>query len=430
MIRRLLPFLLCCLILPLYSAPVIRGGRPVPAAGRFGGGTVELPPYRERNGLRGIWIATEKNIDFPVHGDAASFRSEASAMLERIRQAGFNAVFFQVRPKNDAFYPSTVNPWSRHLSGAEGRPLSGDPGFDPLAFLISESHRRGLEFHAWLNPYRVHSGTPMRKMKYLETLAKGNFAKIYGNLVLEIKTADGLYTLLLNPGEPRVRNLIFVTVRELACKYDLDGIVFDDYFYPYGGSGDADAYTWKNYTAGTGMSLGDWRRRNVNQLIAGVRKEISDANARTGRRIRFGVSPFGIWRNRASDPAGSLTAGTESYTELAADSRLWIKSGWVDYIIPQLYWAFDHKIAAYAALCRWWCGCVAGTPVKLYISHAVYMLGSSSAWPDTELADQLRFDSALPQVSGEVMFSYRRFFSPDNAVMKSGAGKVRSLWRR
>ncbi len=403
-------------------------GKPVRYAGRFGAERVVVPSvFRPKaREMRGVWVATVENIDFPAHRDVDGFKRDYLTIVENLRRANFNTIIFQVRPMNDAFYPSKLNPWSRWMTGREGQGLGS---FDPLAFMIEEAHRRGLEFHAWLNPYRVASGVRMRKAAYLATLDNRNFAKRNPHLVLETPAGNGRYSLILNPGEPRVVRHILDTVSEIVRSYQVDAIHFDDYFYPYTDIGAADASTFRQYNPRR-LSLAAWRVGNVNNVIRGVKERLTALNRATGRKVAFGVSPFGIWGNRKTVAGGSLTGGKQSLTAQFADTRGWVKNGWVDYIVPQLYWPFSHDVAAYAALADWWADTVRGTRVNLYIGHGVYRLGTERAWRDRELADQLLYNSGKKEIDGSVFFSYRSVFSPTNAVMKRGVTKVlREFWR-
>nr|BBH92739.1 glycosyl hydrolase [Thermogemmatispora argillosa] len=341
--------------------------------------------------LRGVWIATVANLDWPSRPGlpVAVQQEEGRRLLDQVRNLGLNAVFVQVRPSGDAFYPSRYAPWSAYLSGVQGR----SPGYDPLAFLVREAHQRNLEFHAWLNPFRVsfHDN--------LSALAPTNPARQHPEWVMHY--AGGLY---LNPGLPAVRKLLAATVEELLRHYDVDGIHLDDYFYPYpvGKLPLPDMQTYRRYGAAHYRSIADWRRANVNELIATLAQTIH----RLRPSVKFGVSPFGVWRNRGSDPSGSATeAAVTSYDSLYADTRTWIRHRWVDYIAPQLYWPIGFRRADYATLVRWWVQEVQGWRVHLYIGQAAYKLGSGGAWNNAEeLPRHLRFDWRFPSIKGELFF--------------------------
>ena len=410
----------------LYGGDTLLPG--VRYAGKLDTGPVRLPrKYRQKSPeLRGVWVATIRNLDFPLCGSQAEFQQRVRTLMRSLAEANFNAVFFQVRPSCDAFYPSRLNPWSRYLTGKEGRPPGN--GFDPLQFLIDEAHRNKLEFHAWLNPYRVTGATDLSKKAVLAALAPENFARKHPELVMETM-AGQFRKLTLDPGEPAVRDFITATVLELMNNYALDGIHFDDYFYPEGMPERADRSTWLRRNPEK-LPLDDWRRGNVDQLVRSLHEKIAAFNRASGRKVRFGISPAGVWRNRKSDPAGSLTAAHESYALQYADTRRWVKSGWLDYIAPQLYWHFNHDSAAYAALCDWWCDTVRGTRTDLYIGHGVYRLGEKE-WNRDELYHQLLYNQKHPEIKGSILFSWRSLAEPANAVMKTGGSEMlRTLWTK
>lgn len=398
-------------------------------AGRLNDGPVLLPAsYRPKwKELRGVWIATVGNIDFGKHGEAASFQRDFRKTLSDLEERRFNAVFFQIRANNDAFYPSSINPYSRWLTGKEGRCI---PGFDPLAFMIRETHLRGMKFHAWLNPYRVTGATKLTKHAYLAGLSPNNIARLHPEWVLDVPMSGGRRMLFLDPGRPEVTRHIVATVSEIASRYKVDAIVFDDYFYPYVGFGTIDETTFRRYNP-KNLSLGDWRRENVTRLIAAVHDELATVNRTTGGTIRFGVSPFGIWRNRKNHVDGSLTDGKESYAVQFADTLKWVRRRYVDYVAPQLYWPFGHESAAYAALTDWWVKQVHGTGVTVYISMGVYQLGKSKIWnnPD-EIVNQLRYNTKHTEIGGAILFSCGSVLTPANAVMKEGMERVWRCWRR
>lgn len=350
--------------------------------------------------FRGLWVATVVNIDYPVKPTTNSdtLKSEVLNILDYAKNTGFNAVFLQVRPTSDAFYPSEIFPWSKYLTGKQGTAPSG--GFDPLAFWVSEAHKRGLELHAWINPYRVtkrESGQP-----------KHDFASLHAsnpavkNPDWVVKHSDG--NLYYNPGIPEVRKLIVYGVLEIVENYDVDGIHFDDYFYP--DKNFDDSLVYKKYNA-SGKSLDNWRRDNVNTLIRDVKNAIKS----TGKNnIRFGISPFGIWANKSSHPQGSDTKGLESYYSHYADSLYWINNEIIDYIVPQIYWNIGYSIADYQKLAVWWCNAVSGKNVDLYIGHAAYKAGNtnpSSPWYGTaEIERQLNLNEKYKEIKGSIFFNY------------------------
>ncbi|MBE6355669.1 MAG: hypothetical protein E7058_00985 [Lentisphaerae bacterium] len=399
--------LLCGIICSLSAEIVLRkDGKPARYAGVFNRGVIEIRDFSPRkNEFRGIWVAVVENIDFASHSTAAGFQKDFRVLVNNAKRAGFTAVIFQIRSNCDAFYPSKFAPWSRWLAGKEGVGLDR---FDPLAFMIAETHRAGMEFHAWLNPYRVTNKTKLSKNAYLKTLAPGNFARLNPHCVLVKKHPDG-NQLLLDPGVPQVVDHLCAVVGEVVRNYPVDAIHFDDYFYPYEKIADEDAASFRRYNPGR-LPLDVWRRNNTDTLVYNVRLTITRNNILQKRRVRFGISPFGIWGNRKNYAAGSLTGGKESYSTLFADTRKWVKNGYIDYIAPQIYWDFDHDVAAYAALADWWCAVVRGTGVKLYIGIGAY---NGGRWRSNELIDQVRFNRMRPEISGAAFFSYRSFFGKE-----------------
>jgi uncharacterized lipoprotein YddW (UPF0748 family) len=403
-------------------------GKPVNYAGRFSNSRIKIPKnYKIRkNDLRGAWVATVANIDFQKHKNSSSFKKEYLEVVKNLSKNGFNTVVFQIRPTNDAFYRSKLNPWSRYLTGKEGEGISG---FDPLKYMAKEAHNHKLKFHAWLNPYRVIGSTPMRKSDFLKTLSPGNFAVKNPELVLEIPLNNGNYQLILNPGRPEVISFIIDTVKEIVQNYDIDAIHFDDYFYPYHNIGNVDKETFTNHNPQK-LSLGGWRRENVNSVIKGIKDYLSEYEQKNNKSVEFGISPFGIWANKSQNPEGSLTKGIQSYYSQYADTRKWVKENWIDYIVPQLYWEFNHDVAAYATLVDWWVDLTRKSKVKLYIGNSASRLGSKGAWrsPD-ELDDQLRYNSKYKTIKGTVFFSYTNLFFPKNKIMKRGVKKVLDRYR-
>ncbi len=442
--KQILCTLFALLMLPAFSADTMilidpATGKNVPYAGKYSADPVRIPvKYKKKeNEFRGIWVATVQQIDIKSHTAAASFRKDYKKILKNLSAAGFTDIFFQVRPMNDAFYPSEIAPWSRWMTGTEGQPFTDEPSFDPLAYMVAETHKAGLKFHAWLNPYRVANNVPVSKKQYLESLDPKNFAAQHPELVLE-QPAGKLRNLILNPGEPAVMNYLYRVIGEIVQQYDVDGIHMDDYFYPYSDIGQADRETWKRFSKG--MTLEDWRRNNVDTMIRNIHFLLAEFNRANERNIRFGVSPFGIWANGKTSgktPAqyreeGSLTGGSQSYFKQYADTRKWVKEGWLDYIAPQLYWGFSHNVAAYAALTDWWVEAVRGTDVDLYIGQGIYRQGTTADWKNpNEQVNQLLYNSQYPEIGGSIFFSYIRMFEPDRKEQKNASKKIiQNLWNK
>ena len=421
--------LFSCAASPPLTILYRQDGTPERYAGKVQPGKVMIPAqYRQPAAeMRGVWIATVENIDFPKQASIVNFQATVRSMFSKLRAKRFNAVFFQVRPCNDAFYPSKYNPWSRYLSGKEGVPPAGNG--DPLAVSIQEARQQGMQFYAWLNPYRVVGKTAKTKRQYLASLAPDNFARRNPHLVLDQQLPGGQHLLFLNPGEPEVIRHVVRTVREIAEKYPVDGIVFDDYFYPYSdiGSIDARCYVRNNPRR---LPRDQWRTANVTALIRSVKKTLDDHYRRTGRKVQFGISPFGIWANRKDHPAGSLTAGKSSLQVQYADTRAWVKNNDIDCIIPQIYWPFRHDTAAYAAVADWWALQVRGTRVKLYIGMAPYRLGEGQ-WPQAaELLNQLRYNTKHPEIQGQVMYNCNSILNPSTPAMKNAVRQLQTIYWR
>ncbi len=352
--------------------------------------------------FRAVWVSTIYHLDYPssTTTDPAKLKSEADEILDNCKKMGMTAVILQVRPSGDALYPSEIYPWSQHLTGAQG--VAPADGFDPLEYWVTEAHARGMELHAWINPYRV---TRSGSADY-NSLSSDNPALLHPDWV--VKHSDGNY--YLDPGIPEVRQLVVDGAVELVENYDIDGIHLDDYFYP--GTNFDDADTYAQY--GSGFSnIGDWRRDNVNKLV----QELDAAIHKADPDCSFGISPFGIWANASSMAGGSSTNGNQTYSSHYADTRKWVKEGWVDYICPQIYWEIGHSLADYETLARWWADVVKGTGVDLYIGMADYKAGNSSAsspWHGTDaITDQIALNARIPEITGEVHFRYQFLLTVD-----------------
>lgn len=364
-------------------------------------GVINTTAFADSKEMRGAWISTVYNLDWPTTGarnNVAKQKEEFITLLDKLQSAGLNSVVVQVRPKGDALYKSNLNPWSDVLTGTQGKDL----GYDPLSFMIEETHRRGMEFHAWFNPYRVTtSGTD------INALAANNMARKNPSWVVAYN--DALY---YDPGNPDVINYLVETVAEVVKNYKVDGIHFDDYFYPSKSFNDNTSYS----KYGNGMNKDDWRRNNVNTLIKNVFTKIKSINS----SVEFGISPRGIWKNASSDPAGSATNGGQSYYDIYCDSVKWIKSGWVDYINPQIYWTFENTAAPYGVLVDWWSKQVQGTNVKLYIGHDV-----SNNSIINQIEKQVNHNRANSNVDGSIYF--RAKFIAENSTLQSKLKQLNSI---
>ncbi len=354
------------------------------------------PPPEPERAFRAAWIATVANIDWPSRPGLSTEEQqrELLAMLDRAKALNLNAIIFQVRPAADALYDSPLEPWSAHLTGTMGE--APVPFYDPLAFAVEEAHRRGLELHAWFNPYRAYH--PSSK----STLPPEHVGRAHPEWV----RTYGDY-LWLDPGEKGAQEHVVSVIMDVVRRYDIDGVHFDDYFYPYkayAGTGNTDFPDSLSYAAaigeGTTLSRDDWRRSNVDSLVARVYREIKAEKP----WVLFGISPFGIWRPGYPEGVGSFDA----YDELYADARKWLRSGWVDYFTPQLYWRLDQANAPFGALLDWW----AGENIQnrhlwpgLFTSRVLQQ--GEGAWSADDILNQIRRIRATPGASGEVHFSMK-----------------------
>ncbi|MET9499646.1 family 10 glycosylhydrolase [Streptomyces sp. NPDC006552] len=383
-------------------------GAALALAGTTAGDAVARPgrPQRPRNELRGMWLATVAGRDWPSRPglSAAEQRAELLAHLDTAVARRLNTVVFQVRPTADALWPSPYEPWSDVLTGTQG----ADPGWDPLGTAVTEAHRRGLELHAWFNPYRVANHTdPGRLVPTHPARVHPEWTLAYGG------------KLYYNPGLPQVRRFVRDAMLDAVRKYAVDAVHFDDYFYPYPVAEQTfdDDAAYAAYGAGF-PDRAAWRRQNIDLLV----RETARGIQRTRPGTRFGISPFGVWRNRATDPAGSATtAGVQTYDDLHADTRKWVRERWIDYIVPQVYWNIGFPAADYAALVPWWAETVRGTGVRLHIGEALYKAGDPAqpaAWQDpAELSRHLDLAAGYPEVRGHVFFSAKEVGQDRNGAM-------------
>ena len=376
---------------------------PATSAGSTGCQTNPATPKRQ---FRAMWIASVVNIDWPSSASytapdrIAAQQAEYRGWLDLAQRLNHNAVIVQVRPTADAFWPSRYEPWSEFLTGVRGQ----DPGWDPLAWLVAESHKRNLEFHAWFNPYRI--SMPEGAGADIDKLAPNHPVRQHPEWAIAYPVDAPGSRLYYDPGNPEVRRFVQAAMMDAVTRYDIDGVHFDDYFYPYPAAGQdfGDQATFERYGAGF-ANKADWRRHNIDLLIKEMGQQIKAAKP----WVKFGVSPFGIWRNKSADPLGSDTNGTQSYDANFADTRKWVKEEWIDYIVPQIYWNIGLEVADYAKLVPWWADVVAGTRVQLYVGQADYKIGEPGqpdAWQDpAEMSRHLTFNRDYPQVAGNVHFS-------------------------
>ena len=351
--------------------------------------------------FRGVWVATVDNIDFPTakYLSVNNQKSEFISLLEMHRKNGMNAVVVQIRPAADAFYPSRSEPWSEWLTGTQGKPPT--PYYDPLEFMITETHKRGMEFHAWMNPYRAEFDIGK------SSIAPGHITKIHPEWFLSYGGKK-----YFDPGNKEAQQFVNNVVKDVVHRYNIDAVHFDDYFYPYriAGREFEDTASFRRY--GNGLDKEAWRRSNVDSIIVLLGKTIKEENP----FCKFGISPFGVWRNIDKDPEGSnTTAGQTNYDDLYADILLWLKMKWIDYVVPQLYWEFGQKQVGYEVLIDWWAK--HGYGRQLYIGQGIYraLESRSYAWKNkNELPNQVKRLREYPQVQGSIYFSSASFNSNPN----------------
>ncbi len=342
--------------------------------------------------FRAMWVATVYNLTYPTSGslNATQLRAELQSIVDAAASTGLNAIVFQIRPESDAVYRSTIEPWSRFLTGTQGR----DPGLDPLDVLITMAHQRAIEVHAWMNPYRGAADTRFTTASNSVTRTLSQFAVRYNNAIV------------MNPGAAEVRAHIVRVVRDVASRYAVDGIHFDDYFYPYPDAmntpfADDDLFNAYRSSGGTITNKNEWRRDNVNRMIA----ETSMAARAARPSIRFGVSPFGIYR--PGMPAG--INGLDAYNVIACDPLAWVRAGAVDYLAPQLYWPTTQTAQSYNTLLPWWAEQTRGR-AYIFAGNDITKIGTSAAWTLDEIRAQIRTSRANRDRGslGNVLFQGRQ----------------------
>ena len=371
--------------------------------------TVTADSSQQKREFRGAWIQCVNGQFLGM--STQEMQRTLSYQLDELQKDGVNAIIFQVRPECDALYASKLEPWSRFLTGQQG--LAPSPYWDPLEWMINQCHKRGMELHAWINPYRA-------KTKTTHQLASNHIATRKPGCVF---TYDGQY--ILNPGQPENSDYICRVVDDIVSRYDVDGLHIDDYFYPYPVSGEVidDAAEYRRY-GGRAGSLADWRRENVNHFI----QQLGETIHKCKPWVKFGVSPFGIFRNGSGDASGSRTKGLQNYDDLYADVVLWAQKGWIDYCVPQLYWQIGHPTADYKTLIRWWNDYAAQRP--LYIGEDVERTVKYDD-PDRpgqhQLDAKMKLHRQMKNVQGTVLWYAKAVV--DN-VGNYGTSLRNNYWRR
>ena len=368
--------------------------------------TVAAQPKRE---MRGAWIQCV-NGQFQGMGTQA-MQQTLTYQLNELQKDGVNTIIFQVRPECDALYESRIEPWSRFLTGQQGR--APQPYWDPLQWMIAQCHARGMELHAWINPYRART-------KSTTVLASNHIKNRKPQNCFEY---DGL--TILNPGIPENRNYICEVARDIVTRYDVDGIHMDDYFYPYPAAGQTipDDAQYRQYNNGI-RNRGDWRRYNVNLFIEQFYKTVHKAKP----WVKVGISPFGIYRNSRSSSIGSNTNGLQNYDDLYADILLWVNNGWLDYCVPQIYWEIGNKAADYDTLIRWWNKYAGGRPLVIGEDIERTVKYNDPQNPSQhQLPAKMRLHQQMPNVKGTVLWYAKA--AVDN-VGNYGSTLREYYWRR
>ncbi len=349
--------------------------------------------------FRGVWIATVMNIDWPPqHAGTEAQKADFIRQLDLHQRNGMNAVIVQVRPAGDAFYPSPYEPWSQWLTGTQGR--APVPFYDPLSFMIQEAHKRGMEFHAWLNPYRAEFSIGK------SSIAPHHIMRSHPDWFVSHGT-----TRYFNPANVQVQQFVIDVIKDMVRRYDVDAIHMDDYFYPYPIAGKTfpDEYAYQR--SGTTLSKEDWRRSNVDSII----KNINIAIKQIKPFVKFGISPFAVWRNAKDDTQGSDSrAELTNYDHLYADVLLWLRKGWIDYVTPQLYREINDPLIAFEKMTNWWAAHSFGRHV--YIGHGIYRaLENNANWKKTtQLPDQIKIARYTPGIEGSVFYSSKIFRNNPN----------------
>jgi uncharacterized lipoprotein YddW (UPF0748 family) len=406
---------LCALAVSIGAAAApLAAQHAAPAPPRAVAETAAVTPPPVRREFRGVWVATVDNIDWPSQPGLGTARqkSELTAILDRAASLHLNAVIFQVRPSADALYESKLEPWSAFLTGRMGR--APDPLWDPLAFAVREAHARGLELHAWFNPFRArYPGDD-------GPAARSHVSRRRPDLVYPY----GRYEWI-DPGRALARATAIRVILDVVTRYDVDGVHIDDTFYPYPvvrGGHDLpfpDAATYRAYrVGGGGLSRDDWRRHNVDLFV----QQLYDAVKRAKPWVKVGISPFGIWRP-GSPPS---VEGFDAYARLFADSRKWLANGWVDYLAPQLYWPIAQTGQSYADLLAWWVqqnDKGRNLWVGNYAARVAGTQGSAPPWPASEILDQIQLTREEPGATGDIFFSMAALMSdPDSLDERLLAG--------
>ena len=398
------------------------------------GEPIELPEYKHRKEVRGVWVSNVANIDTPRGLPMDEYKAHLVKIVETVASYNMNTIIFQVRPTNDAYYPSKLNPWSRFITGVEGQ----DPGFDVLEFVINECKKYGIRVHAWMNPYRVSTASldqlNLTKEEYLNTLSEGNFARLHP----EHTILDGANKVILSPAHPEVIDFVTRSIMEVADNYDVEGVHIDDYFYPYAKiPQELEEADYLNYRESEEQSFDDFRRMNVDKMIKSVHDALKKSFSKTNKKVMFGISPFAIYRTHSSIVEGGWDKGSynaagalQCYSELYSDVYKWMEEGWIDYVVPQVYFPFERKDVTYHDLTKWWSERTKETNTVLYIGMGLYQMGSNEVWQNPkEITNQLTFNQNFENVDGAIFFTYKDLVKGQNQIKDEALDELKKLWK-
>ena len=398
------------------------------------GEPIELPEYKQRKEVRGVWVSNVANIDTPRGLPMDEYKAHLVKIVETVASYNMNTIIFQVRPTNDAYYPSKLNPWSRFITGVEGQ----DPGFDVLEFVINECKKYGIRVHAWMNPYRVSTASldqlNLTKEEYLNTLSEGNFARLHP----EHTILDGANKVILSPAHPEVIDFVTRSIMEVADNYDVEGVHIDDYFYPYAKiPQELEEADYLNYRESEEQSFDDFRRMNVDKMIKSVHDALKKSFSKTNKKVMFGISPFAIYRTHSSIVEGGWDKGSynaagalQCYSELYSDVYKWMEEGWIDYVVPQVYFPFERKDVTYHDLTKWWSERTKETNTVLYIGMGLYQMGSNEVWQNPkEITNQLTFNQNFENVDGAIFFTYKDLVKGQNQIKDEALDELKKLWK-
>ncbi len=402
---------------------------------------IDLPEYIYReDDVRGCWISNVENIDTPKGVSEAEYKDALIKILDNMQSYNMNTAVFQVRPMNDAYYPSKLNPWSRYITGVEGK----NPGFDVLQFFIEEAKKRKIKVHAWMNPYRVNNKDittlNMTKAEFLNTLSENNWARLHP----EHTILDGTNKIILSPSHPEVIEFVTASIMEVAEKYDVEGVHIDDYFYPYAKiSEEAEMEDYLKYRESENQSFDDFRRSNVDKMIKSVHDALKKSLSNKNKKVLFGISPFAVYRTHSSIREDGWDKGSynakgalQCYSELYSDVYKWMKEGWIDYVVPQNYFSFERRDVTYHDVAWWWSNLCKETGTILYMGQGIYHMGSTEGfgcetWQNPkEIANQLRFNANFDNIKGTIFFTYRDLVPGKNAIKDQALIDLKEMWNQ